>query len=175
MGYSIYWATKKGRQLTKEEVEKCVNAIKQIVQEHKDIVKIEFKGKAELNKWNINFNGYDDDGHETFCFYSYYNENPAEMVLEALDSDREFNGDYISLNGELRGAFCKTARKQYDYVVKLCLIKVQEITDNAFEITCDDGWEYVKEGVKSKENKGKVIFHKLEDTADKYDWGKENA
>jgi len=93
------------------------------------------------------------------------------MVLEALDSVRELNNDYISLNGELKGAFCKTARKAYDYVVKLCLIKIQEITNNAFEITCDDGYSYYKEGLKTKNesSKGKD-FIRLEDTRDKYDW-----
>ena len=174
MGYTIYYKTRKNKYLTKEEVAECVSAIRQIIQKHSKIVHIEFKGKAEDNKWNINFNGYEDDGHETFCFYSYYNENPAEMVLEALDSQREFNGDYISLNGELRGAFCKTARKQYDYVVKLCLIKVQEITDNAFEITCDDNLEYTKEGVRDKLHNNCLIFP-LKKFGDKYDWGKENA
>ena len=134
---TIYWKTKKGKQLTKEEVAECVTAIGEIIKEHKDIVKIEFKGKAELNKWNINFNGIGENGHETFCFYSYFNENPAEMVIEALDNKR-FNDDYISMNGELGGAYCKTADKPYHLVVKLALDRVQEITGNAFEITCEE-------------------------------------
>ena len=147
MGYTIYWNTKKGKSITKEETEKCVEAIKQIIEKHKDIVEIEFIGKAELNKWNINFNGIGDDAHETFCFYSYYNESPSEMIMKAFE-DREFNEDFISLSGKLGRTFCKTARNPYDEVVKECLIKIQEITNDKFDIICDDNFVYTKKGAK---------------------------
>jgi hypothetical protein len=147
MGYTLSWNTKKGKSITKEETEKCVEAIKQIIEKHKDIVEIEFIGKSELNKWNINFNGIGDDAHETFCFYSYYDKSSAEMIMGVFE-DREFNEDYISPSGKLGRTFCKTARKPYDEVIKECFIKIQEITNNKFDINCDDGFVYTKKGVK---------------------------
>ena len=41
--------------------------------------------------------------------------------------------------------FCKTARKPYDKAVKLALIEAQRLSDNAWDITCDEGGAYTKD------------------------------
>ena len=44
-GYSITYATKEGRQLSREEVLACVKAIKDIVEKNKKVVQIEFRDR----------------------------------------------------------------------------------------------------------------------------------
>lgn len=68
----------------------------------------------------VSFNGKGDKGYETFSFNA----------------------------GTLKNGECiKTAGKEYDKVVKECLIKMQWVTKNAFDIHCDDGFIYTDKGL----------------------------
>lgn len=173
-GYTIYYKTRK--KVSKEEVAECVEAIKEIIEENKEIVVIDYPD--EVNKYNINFNGFGDEGHETFCFDSNYKEDIREEIIDNLEDVKQKDSGVI-FNGELGFCFCKTARKKYDKVCKLALIKIQEITNNKFEISCDDGYSYEKTGIyKTKYSKdvgsrGEFVTNNLNDLAKDYDWGEE--
>jgi len=182
MGYTIYWETKEGKKITKEEVVKCVEAIRDLIKEYKKIVKIDFKQKEANNKYNINFNGIGNDEHETFAFYSNYKDDVKEEIIEALENKNKTEYHTI-INGVLKFCCCKTARKPYDKVVKLALMKIQEITNNKFKVTCDDGYWYEKDGVyksnyiqpnnpntEGKEVRGHKITDNLDDLSFSYDW-----
>ena len=69
----------------------------------------------------IRFNGFDDDGHETF------------MLTREMGEEPEYR------RGEGHFAFCKTARKDYDAPVVACLIAAKSIAPDAFTWS-SDGW-----------------------------------
>jgi len=183
MGYGITFNTKEGRFLTREEVEACVEAIQETINENKEIVKVEFKNKESYNKHNINFNGYKKDAHETFAFYSKFKDNPAEEIIEALDdkTNKEYD-DVVSARGILKRAHLFTNRKPYDKIVKQTLIKCQKITNNGFDIVCDDGCNYYKNKIIQKQGavdyikKGKktITYKTLDEVGkiNKYSWSK---
>jgi hypothetical protein len=56
-----------------------------------------------------------------------------------------------SFSGEMLSCaeynFCKTARKKYDLAVKMALIEAQRLSDNAWDITCDEGGKYDKDTI----------------------------
>ena len=53
--------------------------------------------------------------------------------------------------------FCKTARKLYDWAVKKALVEAQRLSDNVWEITCDDGGHYTKDTVLRESKDGTWI------------------
>jgi len=183
MGYGITFKTKEGRFLSREEVEACVEAIRAIINRNKETVKEEFKNEQSNNKYNINFNGYRKDAHETFAFYNKFKDNPAEELIEALDDETSQDYDaVITARGILKRAHLFTNRKRYDKIVKQALMKCQEITNNGFDIICDDGYNYYKNKIIKKIGavdyikKGKkTITHKTLDEVgkiNKYSWSK---
>jgi len=174
MGYGILYKTKEGRFLTREEVGACVKAIKEIIDNNKDIVNLDFKNKESYNKYNINFNGYGKDAHETFTFYSKFKDNPAEEIIEALDDEKsEDYNDVITARGILVVAKIATSRCPYDKIVKQALMKCQEITNNGFYIHCDDGYDYYKDKIVKKVDNKTTTYKTLDETAkiNKYEWG----
>jgi len=105
MGYTHYWRLKKGKYYL---TEKCLEDIKEVIEEHKDIIQYEDddnrKPIAKINE--IRFNGIGKDGHETFSI----TVPPKEDKISKFQNGFMFN-------------FCKTARKDYDIVVcKILLI-----------------------------------------------------
>jgi hypothetical protein len=62
--------------------------------------------------------------------------------------DKYFHESFCgSMLGTAEFEFCKTARKLYDLAVKKALVEAQRLSDNAWEITCDDGGHYTKDTV----------------------------
>ena len=173
-GYAITYSTKEGRELSREEVEACVKAIKEIVLANQKVVQIEFKDRKCCNRYNINFNGKGKNAHETFVFYSKFKVNPAEEIIEALDDKHKDLWEVITARGRLVRCTTATARQKYDKIVKQALMKCQEITDNAFNITCDDGFDYFKDKIVLKTDSNKKEFKTLEELRKskltKYEW-----
>jgi len=160
MSYRIVTTLDNNKRISKEEVEKCVKAIRKLIIKNKDIVKIEFDDKYCNDKYNINFNGYGKDAHETFIFYSMYKENIAEEIIDSLENkENAYISNIISASGVFERNNMITNRKPYDKVVKQALMKCQEVTNNKFKITCDDGFIYFKDKIK----KGKKIYKSLEE------------
>jgi hypothetical protein len=115
MGYTIYWEGK--RAITKEEAKQIVSEIRNLISDNSNVVEIEFKEQECNNDYNINFNGLNENSHETFAFY--YDANKPKIKFDFQ--------------------FCKTARKPYDFFVKKALMIIQRITQNKLKISCD-GW-----------------------------------
>lgn len=135
------------KRITREEVAKCVKAIRKLIDKNKDIVKIEFTNKESNDKYNINFNGYGKNAHETFIFYSNYKENIAEEIIDSLEDNENNNGNIITANGVLKRLYLVTNRKPYAKIVKQAFMKLQEITNNKFDIYCDSGYMYYKDKI----------------------------
>lgn len=168
MGYTIYYKTREGEIVTKEEVRKCVEEIKKLVEENKDIIDYEFP--EAVDKYNVNFNGVNEEG-ETFCFYSDYKDNRKEEILDKIEN-KEFNPNGL-VRGKLDFNCCKTHRNGYDRFVKTALMKIQEITNNKFEVTCDDNYIYEKDGIYEEGGEGKkgeFIARNLDGLDYKYYW-----
>jgi hypothetical protein len=120
MGYTVYW------RLEKSIPDKELKLIQEAVQ---------LKYEIELKKISVDTN------------YTLFD---LSMDIRTKDYDIE---EYFheSFSGEMLYSiglnFCKTARKLYDKAVKLALIKAQELSNNAWEITCDDGGIYTKDTI----------------------------
>ena len=185
MGYGIRFCTRENRRLTRGQICACVLAIKETIKKYPKVVQVEFNDKRSYNNYNINFNGVGKNQHETFIFYSNFKENPAEEIVDALSDKQETFREVISASGWLEMCEVKTARKKYDKIVKEVLMKCQEITNDAFDIICDDGFKYTKNGIVVRQGavdyieKGrKIITYKTLDEISKlkkYDWSKKNA
>ena len=183
MGYAITYNTKEGRFLTREEVNACVIAIQEIINKNSKVVHVEFKNKESYNKYNINFNGYKKDAHETFTFYSRFKDNPAEEIIEALDDKTSVNyNNIITARGVLKNERIHTNRLYYDKIVKEALMKCQEITNNGFNVRCNDNYNYYKDKILKKQGVSdfikqgrKTITYKTLDEVgkvNKYSWSK---
>jgi hypothetical protein len=108
MGYTHYW--KKPAGLNKNDFEKAIPIIRDIIERHKDVLCYEYDmpdAEPVCDKEMIRFNGVGDEGHETFMF---------------TPDAEEFS-------------FCKTARKDYDIAVCECLIILQHFT--SVEVSSD--------------------------------------
>jgi len=171
------------KRISREEVAKCVSAIRKLIAKNKGIVKIEFENKESNDKYNINFNGCGKKAHETFIFYSQYKESVAEEIVDSLeDKENKCNDNIISA----RGVFIKnnilTNRKPYDKVVKQAYMKCQAITNDKFDIECDDDLKYFKDKIIKtqgavdyiKKGKKDITYKTLGETGklNKYDWSK---
>lgn len=93
MSYTHYYKRPQWTKDDKEGYNKALPFVKEIIEEHKDILALEYNEPAKkpvATQKEIRFNGIGvDDGHETFYF---------------SNSKRDFS-------------FCKTARKPYDLPV----------------------------------------------------------
>ena len=137
LGRIYHYKTKENRSLTKEEVKLCVSAIKKIIAQNENIVKIEFKNKDSFNDYNINFNGIGNGRHETFILYSRFKNNTSEEICSCLkeeDITPELKSCVIDFNGKLGGVSVITHKKPYSKIVEKVLLECQKITNNAFEI-----------------------------------------
>ena len=70
--------------------------------------------------------------------YSYKKDWNGKYFHESFSKNMIANDDF---------QFSKTARKKYDKAVKIALIELQKTTNNAYDITCDDGFEYKSTGI----------------------------
>ena len=140
MGYTIYWRTASGAVLAQDEAKACVAAIRGLMGECADVVQSEFTSADADSTYNINFNGIGGGAHETFTFYTAF-VAPSEVpraVADALTWPREPADHILTPEGHLAFNFCKTAAKPYDRVVKLALMKIQEVTGGKLVLS-DDG------------------------------------
>lgn len=141
MGYTIYVKSK--IKISKNEAVKIVEMIKELVNQNKDIIDFEFKD----DKYNIAFNGLEDEAHETFTFYTDFADSNQEKIVNALNETENTDTSGEFKNGWLDFNFCKTARKPYDKFVKMALMKIQEITGNKLDVSCDDGLHYFSDKI----------------------------
>ncbi len=115
MGYTHYWNT--SRNFTEEEwklIQTNARKILRVAQEDWGIAlseEYDVNRTPILDAYNIRFNGYGEEGHETF-------------LITCAASDFEF---------------CKTARKQYDAPVVAILNYIKHVAPDAFEWS-SDGW-----------------------------------
>jgi len=78
----------------------------------------------EVNSEHIRFNGWQDEGHETFMVTREVPDAPSWSP----DSDESFD-------------FCKTARKPYDVAVCLVLLSMTRHAPKSFRISSDGDWD----------------------------------
>ena len=121
MGYTHYWD--KPKKVTKKNLTRAIEDIKDIVERHKDVLAFECdevdKAPQVSVKEGIRFNGKGENGYETFC---------------------------IPISGEACN-FCKTARKPYDQAVCECLL-VLRARIPGFRVSSDGFSGYLEQGVK---------------------------
>lgn len=108
MGFTRYW-TREEKPLTKE----FVNKVRQIIAENEEkgieLAGWDGNGTACVTEHLISFNGKGDNSHETFI----------------LNNNFEWD-EFQRRHGWEGYAFCKTARKPYDAVVKRILEEAQK-------------------------------------------------
>lgn len=142
MGYTHYWILKEEKyyfkklNTIKEELSKVLNKYKKHIQleYNNDLNPLCYiyilNGRYNLN---IQFNGIEDDGHETFLF----------------DTDHD---DFT---------FCKTARKYYDKAVCECLLILKYYLKDNLELT-SDGFSSVQPNKKKKYKVGDVVKYSID-------------
>ena len=123
MGYTHYFQQSKA--VSDESWDKIKKDTKKII---KDQIKAgiplesnDSKNKSMVSSSEINFNGVDDDSHETFY-----------ITKEKM---KDFN-------------FCKTARKPYDLAVTATLLIIEHHAPEHFDIGSDGGIEGFLEAAK---------------------------
>jgi len=81
----------------------------------------------------------------------HFGNEIKKLGLDNIKPEKKDEFFHESFSGEMLGndrfGFCKTARKKYDKAVKSALIKAQKLSGNAWNVHCDDGCVYTKEGV----------------------------
>lgn len=127
MGYTHYYYQKKSIPQKKWEkiavdcmkvFEFCEdNGIKIVYEYDNDV-------QSEVSDTKIRFNGFGNEGHETF---SIWKDKPEESV-NTLGTDEYFS-------------FCKTARKPYDLAVGLVLLVVKKHSPNSIRVASDGDWD----------------------------------
>jgi len=122
MGYTHYWD--KPQAMTAEEWKALTVRARQILTYAQDMMGIALSEDYDVNKppivdeLQIRFNGYEDEGHETFHLF------PGPIAFD----------------------FCKTARKPYDAPVVAILMEAARIAPDAFSWSSDgDGEPELKE------------------------------
>lgn len=139
MEYKVYYQTKKGMCVTKNEVREIVKRIKELVENYQDIV--DYYHTGECDDYNINFNGTNENKEGTFTFYSNYTDDKEKLkkkVIDSLDSTDKYDKHIIKMNGVMKFNYVTTDRKMYDLIVKKALMIAQKVTNDKFEID-DDG------------------------------------
>lgn len=138
MGYTHYWYQKKN--FTDKQWSKIREGVLDVIVKHCDknniVLAYEYDSPAEaqptlfggskfgprvpeVNADHIRFNGWKDEGHETFIL------------------NREKPG-----SGSEHFDFCKTARKPYDIAVCLTLLICVHHAPNAIRIASDGSWDH---------------------------------
>lgn len=121
MGYTNYWqfdlkTLKKHKKRNEEKYQaaiiECQKAVRYIKE---NIVNLSgYSAHCDIGKYGgINLNGVQSDGHETF------------VLRESLFDNEEFE-------------FCKTARKEYDIAVKVCLLIMVSAFKDKIDFSFDD-------------------------------------
>ncbi|MCW4051197.1 MAG: hypothetical protein NWE89_15850 [Candidatus Bathyarchaeota archaeon] len=134
MGYTHYWSA--SRDFTDEEWKAIQTNARQILTHATDHYGISVSEEYDINSTpivnnrEIRFNGFGDEGHETFLLMHRVPEPP----------------DYR--RGEPDFNFCKTARKDYDMPVVAILIAARATAPDAFEWSSDGWLSELAEGVK---------------------------
>ena len=123
MGYTVYWKNKKRLSSTK------LIAVKKAVMK---TFRLELKKDDLLKKWD-DWNKAWTKGRCPYELDKYFHEGFTASMI----GNRDFE-------------FCKTARKPYDGAIKKALIKLQKLTNNAYDISCDDGGKYFADTVLEK-------------------------
>lgn len=77
----------------------------------------------EVSDDQIRFNGWKDEGHETFCF-----QKKMPKPQPWIETKEFFD-------------FCKTARKPYDLAVGLSLLAAHKHAPNTIKISSDGDWD----------------------------------
>ena len=81
-------------------------------------------------------------------FSVYKKELAKDGILGQQNNDMYFHESFLpQMISNSDFEFTKTARKKYDRAVKVALLKLQEITINAYDISCDDGFKYTRRGL----------------------------
>ena len=90
----------------------------------------------------VNFNGYKNDGHETFRF---------DRIIQAHDSQDSSSRHPVKKTTKFYFDFCKTAQKPYDLMVCACLIVMKYHLRRDIAIRTDgdnDDWEHATDFVR---------------------------
>ncbi len=125
MGYTHYWSM--SRDFTDKEWRDITVAARRIVNYAQSARGIALSKEYDINRIpvigsaQIRFNGYGDEGHETFHLTHKVGEPPEYRI------------------GQPDFQFCKTARKPYDPVVVAILNSTRHIAPDAFSWS-SDGW-----------------------------------
>lgn len=143
MGYTHYW--NRSADFTTEQWEKICLETLDIIVRHCDKKKIvlafEFDSPAvqqpvlfggpnygprppEVSPELIRFNGWKDEGHETFYLTKAKPDNPS------YDPDATESFD-----------FCKTNRKPYDLAVMLVLLAMKRHAPESVSVSSDGNWD----------------------------------
>ena len=140
MGYTNYWC--RSKDFTTEQWERICLDTFDIIVKHCDRKKIvlawEYDSPVEplpsmmggfrmlpkppqVDGDVIRFNGWKDEGHETF------------MVTRELGGHRTESGEMFD--------FCKTARKPYDLAVMLVLLSMKRHAPDSVKVSSDGDWD----------------------------------
>ena len=123
MGYAIYWRWKGSAKINDKRLTDIQNRV-QSTYEQALRATITHSGIALWEILHLSGSGSGLRRNE------YFHEGFSGQML----GRSEFN-------------FCKTARKKYDLAVKMALIEAQRLSDNAWDITCDEGGKYDKDTI----------------------------
>jgi hypothetical protein len=127
MGYTTYWRRSKG--FTVEQWQKiCLETFQ--IMDHCAEKKIDLVWEYDVTKPPevspdlIRFNGWKDEGHETFLVTREMPEIPGydPGAKESFD-------------------FCKTARKPYDLAVCLALLSMKRHAPKSVKVSSDGDWD----------------------------------
>lgn len=126
MGYTHYYYQKKS--FSNSEWANIQNSVKQIVNYcNKNKIKLVYEYNAdtppEVNGSAIRFNGFQDEGHETFVL---------EKKMPKPEPWQSNQNEYF--------CFCKTARKSYDLAVGLVLLTASDLSEGVISVSSDGDW-----------------------------------
>ena len=113
-----------------------------------DKYSIDTKIDPVFNDKEITFNGIGDDSHETFCI-------DRVITLKKL---KDFNDEYAIgqwKRGKKHYSFCKTARKPYDFFVKIVLLLYMHYFKVA--VSWDGDWDEAMRALVAIWNELKIL------------------
>ncbi len=138
MGYTHYWYRPEqlGEETFAKAAKDCLKVCKALSVNNKIRIVQEYdNSKAPVfKKGEVHFNGFRDNGHETFYLPVY---------LKQPDYQKDFTE-----NKGLVFAFCKTACKPYDLNVTACLIVFKHHFGDNFKVSSDGespDWDKARE------------------------------
>ena len=125
MGYTHYWHQK--RDLTNDEWSILTTKVREIL----DATTVALESDILSNGTSyqvtddiIEFNGFDDEAHETFIINRLKRERSEWTDVEQYNRDGAFD-------------CCKTAQKPYDEVVLAILLVIRDTLGEAFSVSSD--------------------------------------